>query len=89
LGSTLRLVAGGEQQYIYHTPYRGYQSSVDGRVHFGLGDAQRVDSLEVMWPDGRSQLLTDLPVDRVVTVRQEDATEQQGPDPAPPARDRV
>jgi hypothetical protein len=79
LGATLRLVAGGQEQYVYHSPYRGYQSSVDGRVHFGLGDAARVDSLAVVWPDGRSQVLTDLPVDQVVTVRQEGATEPTGP----------
>jgi hypothetical protein len=82
LGSKLILTAGGQQQYIYHTPYRGYMSSMDDRIHFGLGDALRADSLEVVWPDGRRQLLTDLQVDRMLTVRQEDATEQQVPNSA-------
>src|SRR5205814_1446896 len=70
----LVLTAGGQKQYIYHTPYRGYMSTMDERVHFGLGHAVRVDSLEVIWPDGRSQLLTDLDVDRIVTLKQGDAT---------------
>jgi enediyne biosynthesis protein E4 len=76
IGSTLILTAGGQKQYIDHTPSRGYMSTMDDRVHFGLGDARRVDSLEVIWPDGRSQLLTDLEVDRMLTARQGDATNE-------------
>jgi hypothetical protein len=89
LGATLTLKAGGKKQYLYNNPYRGYQSSMDDRIHFGLGDALRVDSLEVVWPDGRYQLLTDLQVDRVVTVRQEDAADNEGPSTLVPADDRV
>ncbi len=74
IGSKLILTAGGQKQYLYHSPYRGYMSTMDDREHFGLGSARRVDSLEVIWPDGRSQLLTDLDVDRMVTVKQGDAT---------------
>jgi len=88
-GSKLILTAGGQKQYIYHTPYRGYISTMDDRIHFGLGDARRGDSLEVVWPDGRYQLLTDLQVDRVLTVRQRDATARQGSNPATPTHERV
>jgi hypothetical protein len=73
VGSRLRLVAGGKAQYIDHTPYRGYLSTMDDRVHFGLGAADRVDSLTVVWPDGRTQTLTELAVDRTLTLRQADA----------------
>ena len=72
IGSTLILTAGGQKQYLYHSPYRGYMSTMDDREHFGLGRATRVDSLEVSWPDGRYQLLTGLGVDRMLTVRQSD-----------------
>ncbi|MDH3291951.1 MAG: VCBS repeat-containing protein [Gemmatimonadota bacterium] len=89
LGSKLTLRAGGQRQYIDHSPYRGYQSSMDDRIHFGLGDAQRVDSLEVVWPDGRYQVLTDLQVDRVLTVRQRDAAEKKGPNTSAPADHRM
>ena len=74
VGSELILTAAGRKQYIHHTPYRGYMSTMDDRVHFGLGQAQRVDSLEVIWPDGRYQLLTNLDVDRLMVVKQADAT---------------
>jgi hypothetical protein len=89
LGSKLILTTGAQKQYIYHTTYRGYISTMDDRIHFGLGAAQLVDSLEVEWPDGRYQLLTDLQVDDVLTVRQQDATEKSGHDLSAPAHDRV
>jgi hypothetical protein len=89
IGSRLILTAGGQKQYINHIPSRGYMSTMDDRVHFGLGRAQRVDSLEVTWPDGRHQMLTDLQVDRLLTVRQKDATDKNGPHVPPPTRHHV
>src|SRR6266567_2097902 len=74
IGAKLILTAGGQKQYLYHSPYRGYMSTMDDREHLGLGRAKRVDSLEVIWPDGRYQLLTNLNVDRLLVVRQGDAT---------------
>src|SRR5947208_4834030 len=56
-------------------------STMDDREHFGLGRAKRVDSLEVIWPDGRHQLLTDLAVDRMLTVRQGDARKKGATSP--------
>jgi hypothetical protein len=78
IGSTLILTAGGRKQYLYHSPYRGYMSTMDDRAHFGLGAASRVDSLEVIWPDGRSQLLTGIEADRLIVVRQADASGRRG-----------
>jgi hypothetical protein len=77
IGASLVMTARGKKQYVYQSPFRGYMSTVDDRLHFGLGSAQRVDSLEVIWPDGRSQLLTNLPVDRMQTVKQTDATQKK------------
>jgi hypothetical protein len=73
VGATVIVTTEGRKQYAYHTPYRGFMSTMDARVHFGLGSARRVESLEVRWPDGRSQVLTGLEVDRLVTLKQVDA----------------
>ena len=40
---------------------------MDDRLHFGLGAARQVDSLEVIWPDGRYQLLTNVSADRMLS----------------------
>ena len=59
---------------------------MDDREEFGVGRLKRVDSLEVIWPDGGYQLLTALAVDRLMVVRQSDANEKRiktaPPDPA-------
>jgi hypothetical protein len=81
IGATLVLTAGGHKQYLYQSPYRGYVSTMDDRAHFGLGQAARADSLEVVWPDGRDQVLTGLAVDRALTVKESDA-----PQPVPGVR---
>ncbi len=76
IGATLILTAGGQRQYLYQSPYRGYMSTMDDRAHFGLGRASRVDSLQVVWPDGRYQVLTGIPADEMITVKQHDAAPQ-------------
>jgi hypothetical protein len=66
-------------------PTRGFQSSVDPRPHFGLGSSAKIDSLTVIWPDHRFQVLTNLPVDRILTLSQRDASgKYRYDDPAPP-----
>ena len=89
IGSTLIVTAGSQKQYIYQSPYRGYMSTMDDRAHFGLGRAKRVDALEVIWPDGRYQLLTGLGVDQLLTVKQADAKERRRGDFPPPTQDHV
>jgi enediyne biosynthesis protein E4 len=74
IGATLTLRAGGRTQYVYNSPYRGYMSSMDDRAYFGLGSARRADSLEIRWPDGRRQLVTNLAVDTLLVLRQADAS---------------
>lgn len=88
IGATLILSAGGRKQHLYQSPYRGYMSTVDDRAHFGLGAASRVDSLEVFWPDGRYQLLTGLEVDRLLVVKQSEASGNKRPAPPASAPDR-
>ena len=88
IGTTLLLTAAGHRQRVYQSPYRGYMSSVDDRVHFGLGAARAADSLTVVWPDGRSQILLNLPADREVVVRQADAVNARSSLPASRATER-
>ena len=70
IGATLTLFTGGQQQFVYQTPYHGFMSTMDDRAHFGLGSATKVDSLAIVWPDGRSQILRDVSVDEVLILRE-------------------
>ena len=76
LGAKVMITAGGSRQLVEAMPTRGFQSSVDPRLHFGLGTATQVDSLTVTWPDGRSQRLTNVAADRAITLSQTDASVQ-------------
>lgn len=73
IGAELILTTGGSSQYLYQSPYRGYQSSVDHILHFGLGSSSAIDSLEIYWPDGRYQLLRDIAPNQLITLSQENA----------------
>jgi enediyne biosynthesis protein E4 len=46
-----------------------YASAGPPEVHFGLGEADRIDSIEVLWPDGETRSYTDLATRQVVRIR--------------------
>ena len=48
----------------------GYASSTHGPVHFGTGTAKTLDTVEVRWPSGLVQVLSDVAADQVLTVRE-------------------
>jgi len=84
IGAVLEVVQGDRRQLLEQQPSRGYQSSVDPRLHVGLGTLSRVDTLRITWPDGRRQVLTDVAADQLLTLQQANAADPS-PDPAPPS----
>ena len=70
VGTWVRLVAGGRTQVRAVGGAASYLGHSDARLHFGLGRAERVERVEVWWPDGAVTRLEDLPVDEVVVVVQ-------------------
>ncbi len=79
LGATIRLTAGGETQVRYLSMSKGWLSSNEPLVHFGLGDAEKIEVLTVLWPSGHQQSFENLPADHHFAVTE--------PATAPPARD--
>jgi len=47
-----------------------YLAANDVRVHFGLGEDARVESLTVYWPDGSAEMWDRIQVDRIMTIKQ-------------------
>jgi hypothetical protein len=66
-GAGAKVRAG--DQWAYCTTSGSYLSAGDGRVHFGLGSRTRAD-IEIVWPCGRRQMLANIPVNRVLTVKE-------------------
>ncbi|NNV56659.1 VCBS repeat-containing protein [Limnovirga soli] len=59
----------GKMQIWENTPYRGYLSSVDCRAQFGLGKTTDIDSLVIVWPDGKKQTIPNVKADQLLTVK--------------------
>lgn len=77
LGTSARLYAGKKgTQYVEQSPYRGFQSTVESILHFGLGAQDSIDSLEIRWPNGKYTVLKDLAANQVVTVSQSEGVER-------------
>ncbi len=74
LGAKAIVRVRGSVQYQELYPVRGYQSSVDPVLHFGLGTAEVVDTLEIHWPDGSYTLMEQVKADRRLALQQEDAS---------------
>jgi hypothetical protein len=68
VGATVYLSANGTRQREDVLSGGSYLSSNDMRVHFGLGDADKVDRVEIHWPDGDVEKLGLPFTDRIYTV---------------------
>ena len=74
-GTKVRVVTGKLEQFAEYNPYRGFQSSQEPNLHFGLGQKDLVDTVEVIWPDGKRQVLTALPANQSLTLEYQQAQE--------------
>jgi hypothetical protein len=70
VGAKVTLRSGTKMFFQELMPSRGFQSSVDYILTFGLGELDVVDSLTVEWPDGRVSILDDVRANQRLVVRQ-------------------
>jgi len=68
--------------YQEEQPIRGFESSVDSRLNFGLGKAKSIDSVVVEWPLGKRTVLKTPKVDQIITLREQDAITAPAAHPA-------
>jgi len=73
IGARVTIKEHGTMQVLEQNLTRGFESSVDPRLHFGVGQAKQIDSLIVVWPDRRTQVMTNVSVNRMVTFWQDSA----------------
>jgi enediyne biosynthesis protein E4 len=70
VGATVYVTANGMRQREDVLSGGSYLSSSDMRVHFGLGDAAKVDAVEIHWPSGAVDTIKPAAVDRIYTVEE-------------------
>jgi hypothetical protein len=72
-GAWLNLYAGGQLQVLQNMPVRSFQSCVDNKLVFGLGNTEIIDSLEIIWPDLTVEKLFHVKTDTTISLQQSNA----------------
>ena len=70
IGARVRVVAAGRSQIDEVMSGSSYYSQNDLRLHFGLGQAARVDRIDVRWPSGQRESLSDVAANRIIRIRE-------------------
>ena len=69
-GASLKLTSEG---FVHVEQAKGggsYMSASDPRIHFGLGKRTKIEKLEITWPSGQVDRLSNLPIDQIITVKE-------------------
>jgi len=70
IGAVVRLVSKSATQFATISTAGSYLSSSDKRAHFGLGPDTLADRIEIQWPSGIKQVLTQLKANQILTVQE-------------------
>jgi hypothetical protein len=88
LGSKVTVHYNGTIAYQEEMPMRGFESTVDSRLNFGLGKTSKIDSIVVQWPGGGQSVVKNVAPDSMLVIKQPDAavlTPQPATTNTPPA----
>ncbi|MCP4191329.1 MAG: RNA-binding protein [Planctomycetaceae bacterium] len=87
LGATVGIKTADGMQWRQLSNCQGFMSSNQPLVHFGVGQCDRVEHLQVIWPNGHRQIYRDLPADQYYVVRETstEVVEAEPPDSKPQA----
>ena len=72
IGAQVTITSAGKMFYKELAPMRGYQSTVDATLHFGLGTLSKIDSMIVVWPGKEEQVLRNVEVNQILTLDEPD-----------------
>ena len=70
IGASLKLTSDGVTDFEQAKGGMGYMSASDPRIHFGLGKRTKIQSVEITWPSGQVDKLTNVPVDQIIAVKE-------------------
>jgi hypothetical protein len=71
IGARVQVRAGGQTYTQWNDGKSGYLSQSDMPLYFGLGDAKKIDAVEVTWPSGRKQTVTAPKMNRQLAIVEE------------------
>src|SRR5579859_2307136 len=77
IGAHATISCSGQLQYQENSVYRGFLSSVEPVLHFGLGNFSKVDSLLIEWPDGNTQVVKNPAIRQTLIVDYRNASPKE------------
>jgi hypothetical protein len=83
IGARITVTAGKLVQFDEVRSGDSYLSQNDPRLHFGLGTEEKMDQVEIRWPNGNKEMLKDVPADFIYTVVEGAGIKDKTPLPAP------
>ena len=69
-GARVVVRAGSRLQTQEVASQSSYYSHNDLRLHFGMGASLKADHIEVRWPNGQAETVKDIPVNRIITIKE-------------------
>ena len=75
IGARIEISSGGDSQYYNHFLNRGFQSTMGNVCVFGLDDHVAIESVKIIWPNGKLQILENIKANKTLTLDYVDATE--------------
>lgn len=79
IGAKVTIYTHGMQQLLEQMPTRGFESSSEPVLNFGLGSYKKVDSLRVTWPNMKMQILKNINANTTITLKESDANMPYNP----------
>ena len=79
LGTRITIRKNSKLQMKEHYLSRGYLSSVEDMLHFGVGNIKKIDTVDVLWPDGKEQQLINIKTNQTLSINYKEATKIDRP----------
>ncbi|MEO6456060.1 MAG: CRTAC1 family protein, partial [Ginsengibacter sp.] len=78
-GSKVNIKYDNKMQTRLQSQVRGFESTVENIIHFGLGSQEKIDTIRVLWPDGNESVLTNIKVNQQLIIDYKGSRPQQIP----------
>ncbi len=85
IGTKIKVCAQNNTTYYEHFPTKGFQSSMDYKITLGVGQASKIDSVVITWPDDRRTMISDVEVNRLLKPEQKNALKKEAKKAQTPA----
>lgn len=73
IGAKVKITIADSEQWVEQHLTRGFQSSVEPVLHYGLGEAEKIDALEIIWPDGKIEVKKNIASNQTLKLNHKNA----------------